>query len=174
MPYKDPEKLRSYKADYARKRRENLSEEERQRIKQQRARYRRENRDKLATYMASYREKNKDQLRTKRLKYYAENASEMLTRARIYREANPERVAATNRALREEFIDYYRKRSRDNMRRIRSATPSHHGRHRRWSKDEDAVVLRDDITVVEMAFVLNRSYQSVCHRRMALRKHGSA
>ena len=37
------------------------------------------------------------------------------------------------------------------MRRIRSATPSHHGRHRRWSKDEDAAVLRDDITVVEMA-----------------------
>lgn len=38
-----------------------------------------------------------------------------------------------------------------------------------WSPHEDAIVRRDDITLVEMAFMLGRSHSSVCSRRRKLK-----
>ena len=88
MPYKDPEKLRSYKADYARKRRENLSEEERQRIKQQRAGIA----VKIATSLRPTWLRTAKRTRPvthEETQVLRRERIRMLTRARIYREANP-------------------------------------------------------------------------------------
>jgi hypothetical protein len=38
----------------------------------------------------------------------------------------------------------------------------------RWTPEDDAVVTRDDITLVEMCFILGRSYDSVSARRCRL------
>jgi hypothetical protein len=41
----------------------------------------------------------------------------------------------------------------------------------RWYSHEDKIVQRTDITIVEMCYMLNRSYGAVCARRRLLRKH---
>ena len=109
------------------------------------------------TYMASNGEKNKDQLRMKRSSSITcENVNQkMLTARGSTEKQNPERVAATNQASRRR-IDYSRKRSRDNMRRI-NLPPSPSWTTSPMVKDEDAGVLRGRILLLKWPSVLNRS-----------------
>jgi hypothetical protein len=44
------------------------------------------------------------------------------------------------------------------------------GKH--WTPEEDAIVLRNDIRIKDIALILHRSYKATCNRRERLRKDG--
>lgn len=59
--------------------------------------------------------------------------------------------------------------ARDLRKRAQAATATAATRHRaRWSAAEDLIVLRDDISAIEMAFMLNRTLSAVGQRRHKL------
>jgi hypothetical protein len=119
-------------------------------------------------YDRAYREANRD--------YFAE-----YERAR--READRERIAERRRdwhdANREHVAEYHRdwydrnryshsvKNARRRAKRARIPGPRN---GLPWTLAEDATVLRDDITIVEMCYLTGHSYGSVTGRRRRLRR----
>lgn len=63
--------------------------------------------------------------------------------------------------------DYVLNRGRDRNKRL-SAIPGPRN-YNPWTPDEDVIVMRDDLSTVEKAFILGRSYYSVSGRRGRLR-----
>lgn len=135
--------------------------------------------------VAAYRAENPELIRQHRRKsYYADvERSRAQLRAsrrrhrqrrqadcRAYYEANRETVLEHQR---EYYAGYYTRqrgyvndRNRRGYARRQGVGPS--AVRRRWMSAEDSIVLRDDLMVLEMAFMLGRTYAAVQSRRRTL------
>lgn len=85
-------------------------------------------------------------------------SAERAANSRAWRLRNPEYVK-----------DYAKKRAHD----LATALPS--GRNRsRWQPAEDAIVTRNDLSLIEMSYMLDRSIRAVDSRRNTIRKEQAA
>lgn len=85
-------------------------------------------------------------------------------------EESKERHREARRAYRERNREYLRQHGAEYRKRMYSDIPRPHNGP--WTATEDAIVSRQDITLIEMCYMLGRSYGSVQSRRGALRKQG--
>jgi len=91
-----------------------------------------------------------------------------------WRAANPDKVKKGSHHTPEQRIDYYRrnvgqfrrdsKKQSDKFNRA-VGNPS----RRSWTPGEDSTVLREDISILEIAYILGRNRGSIMYRRAALR-----
>jgi hypothetical protein len=114
--------------------------------------------------------------------YYFANRERIISNVRKYRETHWDEVTEQQRAYGDVHKDRRRENNREwhaahrsevaNKNRAKSdatrANATHHGT--RWSSSEDAIVLRDTESPMEVAFILQRTYDSVLNRRRRLRR----
>ena len=125
-------------------------EANRERIAEFRRVYCEANREQIAEYQRAYREANRERIAEKQRAYREANRERIAENRRVYQEANRERIAEYERALREAV-------SGD-----RNWQP--------WTAAENAIAMRDDIKVIEIAALIRRSVYAVQSRRTAVRK----
>lgn len=156
----------------------NLSEGTKERMRARAREYSREYRQrhygKVVQKHRDYVEANRESIRASNRAKYRENPQHYREKNRAYREQNRERWTEIY-GLR----DYNRRpktseeRERDRLRRnakndrTRSAASRAGGR---WTPAEDAIVMRPDVTITEMCFMLGRSISAVACRQVRLRK----
>lgn len=102
-----------------------------------------------------YREENREAVLESTRRHYAETREAALEKNRRYREENREANRERDRRYREE------------NRRI---TGKYAFKSGKFSPEEDLEVMRSDMTVLEIAIALGRTYRSVLNRRERLRK----
>lgn len=142
-----------------------------------------------SAHNAAYRAANKERIRLNQREYYEANRSRICARSRdhyyknidAYREyngtyyrANRERLIAAERERQDRNSEYIRLVKRPRAReREKQRQDSTQQRSRRsaepWSDAEDAIVMRSDMTQVEIAYILNRTLYAVKTRRDRLR-----
>lgn len=142
--------------------------------------------DRRKELVANLRAADPEKYRTYGRRYHAKNRAKVLEKARRYRENNLEAIREremVNRARPERrmkqreynskrrsdstFAANERARAREYSARLRSVAPAT-GRYKKWTKEEDEVVLRD-IPTLAAANILGRSYDQVHWRRKRLR-----
>lgn len=96
-----------------------------------------------------------------------ENATADVRTSYEYRQRNLAKRKAQQRQYHAQNAPYRRGEMRKYHRRLKAAVPS--PRTGAYTRAEDAVAVRDDISLMEIAFLLRRSYHSVRHRRQALK-----
>lgn len=96
-----------------------------------------------------------------------------------WRDLNPEKRTAGSHHTEEQRRSYYQ-RNRASFRRGDQVTRERFSRavgkppRRAWTQDEDAMALRDDLTLLEIAYLLGRNRGSILYRRSVLRKEMAA
>lgn len=118
-----------------------------------------------------WRDRNREKANASQRRRWAKNPDYFHAKSRRFREKHPE--AAHRRFVRwkTENVDYYRKRHRDSSRKRRTLTRNQPGLVTgRYNSTEDAIVMRDDLSLMQIAFMLGRTYRSVSSRRHSLRK----
>ena len=116
--------------------------------------YREENREKVAEYGRKYREENREKVIEYNRKYREANREEVAEKKRRYYEANHDYVTATAR------------RHRSHMSELNKDAKA-----RAWSMAETELVMRTDLSLIEIASLLGRTYRSVIGRRELERKN---
>lgn len=109
--------------------------------------------------------------------YYWRNRANRLEKARRFREANREKVQAQRRKSRAANLDketayakaYKAKHAERVTRTRRSVNARATRKWRRWTADEDALVLDDSRTIAELGDTTGRSYNAIVTRRRRLR-----
>lgn len=114
--------------------------------------YREANREAYLEYQRAYREANREAKLERQRTYREANREAMLERGRAYREANREARRAAVRRIRRSKVEA-------------TANARVSGR---YLPAEDLVVMRDDISLLEIALLLDRTYISVVGRRRKL------
>lgn len=99
-------------------------------------------------------DRRRDKVRAADRATYLRNRAEKLAAAKDYRERN---------------ADYVRARDAARRKRFRHAGPAA-PRTGKWSQAEKRIVLRDDVSRLELAYMLNRSPVAVEKQRTALRR----
>jgi hypothetical protein len=102
-----------------------------------------------------YRERNREARREYNRDYYDRNRDTMCEQKRDYYDENRE---------------YHLRQGKKRRQRLGSI-PSPRN-YSRWTPADDAIACRDGITMVEMCYLLGRSYQAVHNRRTRLRGNG--
>ena len=103
--------------------------------------------------------------RQDKLDRYQANRERYLELKRAYQERNREALKARQRARRDAPNTLARRREMKARHALIPVT-----RRGRWTAAEEAVVLRDDITLLEMACILGRSYDTVSVKRRLLKE----
>ena len=111
------------------------------------------NRERIAEYRRVYQEANRERIAARHRAYY-EIDQEKSERGRAYYKANREKIAKRRRAYREAVLG------------DRNWQP--------WTAAETAIAMRDDIKVIEIAALIQRSVKAVHGRRTAVRKREMA
>jgi len=117
--------------------------------------YRRANHAAVLRRQRAYREANYEFVAERKRVYAAANGEACAARTRAHYAANREAIAVA-------------KRERNAVTR---ASATHHGL--RWTAAEDALVLRDDLTLNEIAFMLQRTRDAVMRQRWLLRNRAA-
>jgi hypothetical protein len=130
--------------------------------------------EKKNEYMRAWRRANPEKLR------------EYAVRSRAWKRDNYEKVRETRRRWNEANSEYYREYSREwyraNSEYVRETNSRYQQSRKaiaaarsynRWTPAEDAIVMRNDITVMEISHMLQRSFASVNSRRQIIRKANS-
>lgn len=113
--------------------------------------YQQENSEKVKRQRQEYRTNNPEKLRERNSAWHAQHPGYRTAYARLYREENPEYARLSRRVA---TVD---------------VTPRHGAR---WTPEEDAVLALDDVTYLEMAYLLGRTLAAVSTRRSLLRNKG--
>lgn len=103
-------------------------------------------------------------------RYHEENLEKELERFRRYRKENREAILERAQQYREENREAILEglhRHREGERRVSKKYATKSGP---YSPEEDLVVMRTDMTILEIAIALGRTYNSVDGRRRNLRK----
>jgi hypothetical protein len=91
---------------------------------------------------------------------------------RAYRERNPEKLRKQSRehywANREQILARDRERFRKWRELLKTIPVPRNGEL--WTPAEESIVMRDDITLIEICYLLGRSYGAVTGRRLELRR----
>ena len=163
MGYEDPKKAKarywSNPEKYRARAREQMREAFRrnpEKRRQTQRNWRERNPDKLAVYNERRRQRRLD------------NPDRI--RAQQRRARNPLKARESIRDWRERNLDYARRQGRKNYQRLRDIPAPNSGKS--WTPAEDATVLRDDITLIEMAYMLGRSVGAVHARRNGNKPNG--
>lgn len=168
---KNREARAAYNRAYREQNREQLAERMRE--------WNDQNREWKAAYSREYRERNYEHLAERGREYYDQNRDKKVEYTRKWRERNPARareaVAAYQDKNREEMRKYHREThavdpSRQ-QRRLKEIDQSLLVTRRgcAWTPEEDEVVLREDLSVLECVVLLQRSYSSIVAHRHTLR-----
>lgn len=120
-----------------------------------------------------WREKYPEKSRASARAYVRRHPEKAAAQRADWRSRNKERIAENNRRWGLANREYVRQLNRQwrevQLPRLQAATPR--TRHQaRWTLEDDAVVLRDDLPLIERAFILGRSYVAVSNRRKRLRE----
>lgn len=118
-----------------------------------RKRSRQRNADQRRAYNLQWYDRNRERSRAVRHEYYKNNSEHICNRTNKYSRRNRRYCSESKR-------QWYAKR-RDQIPSTRNYSP--------WQSWEDAIVLRDDISMTEIACMLQRSYTAVKSRRSVLR-----
>ncbi len=193
--------MRKVNTEWARKNRATPEGRERHRANARRS-YE-NNRDERVAQMRQYRQENLVRVRQRERDYRSSRIDHARAMARSYYWSNPERHAEWDRQYRERNGAEIRRRQReryynnwDQVRARDNARPRHSTgrrypeleRQRRerlaaipaprafeaWIPAEDALVTREDLALVELCYMLGRSYNAVANRRNYLRKEQAA
>lgn len=139
-----------------------------------------ENKERVREYNEEYRRNNLDRLRERDREDYHLNRK---GRQREYREANAEKISEygrdyyernrkhlldLERERRGHLKDYLKRRAAVNYQRLVEEIPAPRGGEP-WSATEDSIALRDDVSLIEICYMLGRSYGAVRSRRVRLR-----
>jgi hypothetical protein len=112
-----------------------------------------------------WRQKRKQQVREK----YRSDPEKARQRNRESYDRNPENNRQVSRDYRKRNPEYVKRRGQKRNRELKDSIPAPRT-WKRWTPDEDAVVvMRDDITLIEMAYLLGRSLGGVRGRRARLK-----
>lgn len=181
----ESERARQYRisnADYVREGKRRYYEKNRREILEHMREYRTANREQILETKNRHYDTNRDRINKKRRKDYLSNRKVILARNRKYHAANREKI-------KHQHANYYainREACRNQHRKYRLAHPSYHvgqdrkKRERRksipaprhkspWTAADDVIILRNDISYIEMAYLLGRTYKAVDKRRQKLR-----
>ena len=156
-------------------------ERERARKREWQKKYREANleieRERSRAYHAANHEKARERKRANAHKYVQKNREYQ----RAYREANLEIERERSRAwyqanqeqLREKQRAYYASNSERVRRTVRNFVEKNKGsRSGPWTEFEVKILMRSDLTVVQRAHILDRSYQACVGKISRLRKQG--
>lgn len=120
------------------------------------------NREATRAYMAAYNRK-----------YYEANQEAILAQVREYQEVNREAIAAKTHDYYAANRDYLaRQQAQRRQKLLREIEAPRQGQP--WTATEDAIAARPDLLVIEVCYMLGRSYQAVGARRRHLKKMQAA
>lgn len=126
--------------------------------------YRAANPERMAQQRRTYRVNNRTLVARLSRGYHQRNQQKEADRKRAYALENREQIAERNRAYRQANREQVHERKRVRAKRVNEAIqPTRKGQ--RWSDAEDAIVVRDDVGIVEICSMLSRTYHSVMSRR---------
>lgn len=131
--------------------------------------YRERNREQILEYARSYYANNREEGMEKRRSYYERNRGKFAEQRRVYRERNREHLLVAKRSYGKSVAAQVSSRMKQENDQSRSKA-THHGQP--WTRAEDEIILRTDLTEKEKAFMLRRSIHSVSSRRRNLRRTG--
>ncbi len=149
--------------------------------------YRERNRERIRKYNREYYQRNRERILEQARSYYGHNRESIIERqynyGRRHREQKREydreyfqqnrdrithRMCQYSYGYQQRNSDYLkRRRARNYLSRKKIPTPR---KYARWTLAEDVIVMRDDITVLEICYMLGRSYAAISSRRKQLRK----
>lgn len=133
-----------------------------------------------------YRRTNRSKIQEQRREHRIANQAALRERNREWREANRDKIREYDRYRYEARWGTAQERKRkyyiavatqaNERRRNENAMSSRLGVHhyQRWSRAEDLIALRADLSAKEAAFMLGRSIESVYRRRCRVRHSASA
>lgn len=110
----------------------------------------------MESYQQAWAKRNPDKFRATQARCRDRHRESIRESQRVYR--------SRMRADHPEYVKATRKRWYD-----RRADMIVNPRSTTWSSHEDAIVMRDDLQIVEMAHILQRKPQSIAHRQAMLR-----
>jgi hypothetical protein len=113
------------------------------------------------------RARNRVYLRIRRSKYGARTREHLLEWQREYDERHREYINEQRREYRERHREYFNWQVRRHREKMKGIPSPRNGT--RWTRAEDAIVMRDDLSLTEMCYMLGRSYDSVSYRRQFLK-----
>jgi hypothetical protein len=132
--------------------------------------YRERNREAIREWHRDYRDRNREAERERWRGYYARNRDAILEQQRDYYSYNRDAILEQRRAYQDENREYVIRQVKKARQRLKSIPGPHNGS--RWTPTDDAIVCQGDITLVQMCYLLGRSYQAVSLRRTTLRRNG--
>jgi hypothetical protein len=115
---------------------------------------------------------------------YANNRHRRIASSRAWGQRNPEKVRAYGRerliskhdhirAVQKDYYarnrDYCKKQTAERSRRLQNTIPAPRSGEP-WTPEQQAIVTRDDITLVEMCYLTGRSYSAVVSRRKKIQR----
>lgn len=155
--------------DYFRSREKKYRDENIERKRAQALEYYDRNRDKRAEWDRQYRSRNTDAIRQRRKEY---RISLTDSQRRNLNEKNRARRAVNRQKKYSELEPTVRKHRNDQAKRrvARISRDLQNPRtFTRYTPSEDLIAMRDDISIKEICYMLQRTYRSVCYRRNLLR-----
>jgi hypothetical protein len=178
------------------------NEANREAIKKRRAEYRRLNADKIKERNRNWYYANRDRQMEWKRNHYQQNREEILEAQKAWMRANPETVrernlrnywsdpekhretartywqqhreeiCEKNRNSRQMHPEYY-KLKRNAQRSKRKEVPASRS-GQPWTSAEDLIVLNPELTLIEVCYMLSRTYDAVSTRRRNLKRWATA